>query len=47
MTMNVNSDKHDEADAVSDEKTEIKLSDAVKEETLHDSALRGHVATDT
>jgi hypothetical protein len=30
----------------SDEKAEFKLSAEARDETLHDSALRGHLATD-
>jgi hypothetical protein len=33
-------------DAASDERTEVKLDAGLVSETLHDSALRGHLATD-
>ena len=42
----MNTEKDYSPDGLSDEKTHVKLSDDAREETLHDSALRGHVATD-
>ena len=34
-------------DGLADEKSHVKqISDDIRNETLHDSALRGHVATD-
>lgn len=42
----MDSEKQDISSGASEEKTQVKLNDALKEETLHDSALRGHLATD-
>ena len=42
----MNPEKEHSPDGVSDEKHEVKLNDDLREETLHDSALRGHLATD-
>jgi hypothetical protein len=42
----MDSEKPEVTKGVAQEKTELKMNAALKEETLHDSALRGHLATD-
>jgi hypothetical protein len=42
----MDSEKPEVSNGAHEEKTEIKMNAALKEETLHDSALRGHLATD-